>query len=57
MKLGWFEMDKGKTRGLLEKAKNGYRLVVESPELKKLIVAVNDIRQGDAKPKFETVTF
>jgi hypothetical protein len=51
LKLGWFDFDKGKTRGILEKIKDKYHMVVENPELKKLRAAVDDIRYGHAKPR------
>ncbi len=49
--IGWYEKDHGVTRGLLEKTENGYHMVVESPALKTLMRATNEIRFGHIKPK------
>ncbi len=48
---GWYEEDRGTTRGLLEKTENGYHLIVESPSLKMLKRATDEIRFGHIKPK------
>ena len=52
LNLGWFSLDKGETRALLEKTKkNLYHLYVESPQLKKLIRAISNIKCGTIKPQ------
>ncbi|MCX6738443.1 MAG: hypothetical protein NT098_00115 [Candidatus Parcubacteria bacterium] len=49
--LGWYEKDRGVTRGLLEKKEEGYHLIVESPTLEALLRTTNEIRFGHIKPK------
>ncbi|MCX6736017.1 MAG: hypothetical protein NTZ13_02945 [Candidatus Parcubacteria bacterium] len=52
---GWYEKDHGVTRGLLEKTENGYHMMVESPALKTLMRATDEIRFGHIKPKHATI--